>query len=64
MSTHGIDGNGRSVIYRCDNFLCGEYLVLTADDELPEPWRVVRVMGVVGNYHACCDTCERRVRSQ
>ena len=46
--------------YRCD--CCGDTTIATADDDLPHPWRFVRVSGWVGDLVACCDACATRVR--
>ena len=48
------------VIVTCDG--CRRASVeVESEEELPEPWRVVLLLGWVGEFHACGERCETRV---
>jgi len=42
----------------CDGFQCKKRLECDSVEPLPEPWRVVEVVGWFGEFHACGHWCE------
>lgn len=54
------DDTIRVLTIRCDG--CQGPVTHAPEDDPPPPWRRFDIFGVVGTFHACCDTHEAAVR--
>lgn len=53
-----------AVLVSCDAESCERSIVVAkSSDQLPAPWRMFHVDTWIGDFVACSDACETRLRS-